>query len=70
MPKKDQKWIYFIVVGTNFGFSVAAGVLLGRYLDDKFGNETPYFTVLGLLLGVFSGFTLLIKMLRLGNDNK
>ncbi|MGI9534758.1 MAG: AtpZ/AtpI family protein [Thermodesulfobacteriota bacterium] len=70
MPKKNQKWMYFIVVGTNFGFSVAAGLLLGRYLDNKFGNETPYFTILGLLAGVFSGMALLIRMLKLKNDNK
>ena len=70
MPKKNQKWMYFIVVGTNFGFSVAAGLLLGRYLDNKFGNEVPYFTVLGLLAGVISGMTLLIKMLKMKNDNK
>ncbi|MGI9553505.1 MAG: AtpZ/AtpI family protein [Thermodesulfobacteriota bacterium] len=62
--------MYFIVVGTNFGFSVAAGLLLGRYLDNKFGNEVPYFTVLGLLAGVISGMTLLIKMLKMKNDNK
>ena len=70
MPKKNQKWMYFIVIGSNFGFSVAAGLLLGRYLDNRFGNETPYFTILGLLAGVFSGIALLIKMLNRINDNK
>ena len=70
MPKESHKWMYFIVVGTNFGFSVAAGLLIGRYLDDKFGTEAPYFTILGLLAGVISGIALLIKMLKLINDKK
>ena len=70
MPKKSHKWMYFIIAGTNLGFSVAAGLLLGRYLDNKFGNEVPYFTILGLLAGVFSGMMLLIKMLKMKNDNK
>ena len=70
MSKKDQKWLYFIVVGSNFGFSVAAGLLIGRYIDTKFGFEEPYFTILGLLAGVFSGMALLIKLLKMKNDKK
>ncbi len=69
MPKKEQKWIYFIAVGSNFGFSVAAGLLLGRYLDSKFDNEEPYFTLIGLILGVFSAITLLIRVLRVKNKD-
>ena len=70
MPKKSQKWMYFIIAGPNLGFSVAAGLLLGRYLDNKFGNEIPYFTVLGLVAGVVSGMTLLIRMLKMINGKK
>ena len=70
MPKKSHKWMYFIVAGSNLGFSVAAGLLIGRYLDNKFGNEIPYFTVLGLLAGVISEMTVLIKMLKMKNDKK
>ena len=62
--------MYFLVVGSNFGFSVAAGLLGGRYIDTKFGFETPYFTVLGLLAGVTSGILLLIKMLNMKNGKK
>ena len=70
MSKKSHKWMYFIVAGSNLGFSVAAGLLLGRYLDNRFGNEIPYFTILGLLAGFFSGVTVLIKMLKKANDKK
>ena len=62
--------MYFIVAGSNLGFSVAAGLLLGRYLDNRFGTEIPYFTILGLLVGVFSGMTVLIKMMKMKNDKK
>ena len=70
MPKKNQKWMYFLVVGSNFGFSVAAGLLVGSYLDTRYGNETTYFTILGLLVGVFSGMALLIKLLGIKNGKK
>jgi F0F1-type ATP synthase assembly protein I len=70
MPKKKQKWMYFLVVGSNFGFSVAAGLLLGSYLDTRFGNKIPYFTIVGLLVGVFSGIVLLIKLLKIKNGKK
>ena len=70
MRNKEQRWLYFIVVGGNFGFSVAAGLLLGRYLDSKFGFETPYLTIVGLLAGVFSGMALLIRLLKMKDDKK
>ena len=70
MPKKKQKWMYFLVVGTNFGFSVAAGLLLGNYFDTRFNNEIPYFTIIGLLAGVFSGVALLIKVMGMMNGKK
>ena len=62
--------MYFLVVGGNFGFSVAAGLLLGNYMDNRFYNEIPYFTIVGLLVGVFSGIALLIKLLSIKNAKK
>jgi len=69
MPKRDQKWVYFVVVGTNFGFSVAVGLLIGGYLDGRFDNETPYFTILGLIVGLISGIVFLVRVLNLKNKN-
>ncbi len=69
MPKRDKRWVYFVVVGTNFGFSVAAGLLIGSYLDDRSGNETPYFTILGLIAGLVSGVVFLVRLLNLKNKN-
>lgn len=70
MPGKNNRWMYFLAVGSNFGFSVAAGLIAGRYIDSKFGFETPYFTILGLLAGVTSGILLLIKLLNMKDDRK
>ena len=70
MPRNNKKWMYFLVVGSNFGFSVAAGLLLGRYIDSRMGNEMPYFTILGLIAGVISGITVLIKLLNMKNGEK
>lgn len=69
MPKRDQKWVYFVVVGTNFGFSVAVGLLIGGYLDDRFDNEIPYFTILGLIVGLISGIVFLVRLLNLKSKN-
>lgn len=70
LDKKKQRWMYFLVVGVHFGLSVAAGLLLGNYIDSWVGNENPYFTLLGLIAGVFSGFTLLYRLLKLRNDEE
>ncbi|NIP30149.1 MAG: hypothetical protein GTO02_08385 [Candidatus Dadabacteria bacterium] len=47
------------------GFSVAAGLLLGSYLDNKFETSTPYFTLIGLIAGVVTGFTMLFRILKM-----
>lgn len=61
--------MFFIVIGLELATSVAVGLLIGSYFDEKFGNKNPYFTLLGLLAGVLAGFTLLIKLLGIKNKN-
>lgn len=36
--------------------SVAGFTLLGYWLDGKAGNKTPWFTLIGALLGMVGGF--------------
>lgn len=58
----------FIAVGFELGFSVIAGIILGQYVDKWVGTDTPWFTMLGLVAGVFTGFSLLLRMIkRIGN---
>lgn len=60
----------FIAVGFELGFSVIAGIILGQYVDKWVGVETPWFTILGLIAGVFAGFALLFRMLKSLDDGK
>ncbi|NIX16288.1 MAG: hypothetical protein GWN11_10565 [Candidatus Dadabacteria bacterium] len=41
-----------------------AGLVLGDYIDGKLKLDTPWFTFLGLLIGLFAGTTILIKLLK------
>lgn len=65
-----NKWLIFIAVGFELGTAVVAGLILGSYLDEWAGTKDPYFTLLGLLAGGITGFTLLIRMLKIRHDGK
>lgn len=60
----------FIVIGFELGFSVIAGIVLGEYVDSWLETETPWFTMLGLVVGVVAGFSLLIRMMKRIDDRK
>lgn len=63
----------FIAIGFELGFSVIAGIMLGQYVDKWVGTSTPWFTMLGLVAGVFTGFSLLLRMIKRidnGKDSK
>ncbi|MYH40023.1 MAG: AtpZ/AtpI family protein [Candidatus Dadabacteria bacterium] len=73
---RNPNWLFFTVVGIEFGFSVIAGLFLGDYIDGKLDTAFPFFTLLGLVCGVVAGLTLLLRTLKLrqkrenGNDEK
>ena len=73
---RGPNWLFFIVIGVEFAFSVIAGLFLGNYIDGKLDTAFPFFTLLGLVCGVTAGLTLLLRTLRLrhtgknGNDEK
>ncbi|NIP37827.1 MAG: AtpZ/AtpI family protein [Candidatus Dadabacteria bacterium] len=59
-----------MAVGIELAFSVIAGLVLGDYIDGKLKLDTPWFTFLGLLIGLFAGTSILIKLLkRYDNDS-
>jgi F0F1-type ATP synthase assembly protein I len=64
------KWLAFIAIGFELGFTVIAGILLGQYVDKLVGTHTPWFTIIGLLAGGFAGFNILLRMLKRINDGK
>ncbi|MFQ5787813.1 MAG: AtpZ/AtpI family protein [Thermodesulfobacteriota bacterium] len=64
---KEQKnlvWITYFAIGVELAFSVIAGIILGHYVDKWIGTKTPWFTILGIILGMIAGFSLLIRMTK------
>lgn len=64
---KEQKnlvWITYFAIGFELAFSVIAGIALGHYIDKWIGTKTPWFTILGIILGMVAGFSLLIRMTK------
>lgn len=53
----------FSQVGVTIGASVLVGVLLGQYLDDKFGTE-PWFLLAFSILGVGAGIRSLFNIAK------
>lgn len=63
--EKDKKSLStlarFSSAGIQMGVVIALFTWLGTYLDGKFKNETPYWTVGLSLFGVIAGLTLIIR---------
>ena len=71
MNEKDPFWITFGIygaVGIQLALSVVAGLLLGNYLDNKWGSR-PWLALMGLTIGFAGGLYNLIRILR-WRDNK
>jgi len=65
-PKKIilGKVITYSSIGIQVGFTVAIGITGGIYLDQWL-ETGPWLTILGLLIGVISGFT---RLFQIGKD--
>ena len=60
--KKSQKLILRLAnSGLQMGVVIFLGAYSGDYLDTSYNNNTPVFTIIGSLLGVFIGLFLLYK---------
>ena len=55
------KIITYSSIGIQIGFVIAVGVIAGVYLD-KWLHTSPWLTLLGLLIGLVSGFTRLYQI--------
>jgi len=53
----------FSQIGVTIAASVLVGVLLGQYLDDKFGTE-PWFLLVFSILGVGAGIRSLFNIAK------
>ncbi len=68
--QRKYRWLVFLAIGFELGFSVIAGIVLGEYIDNWLQTKTPWFTMLGLVAGVIAGFSLLIRMIKKLDDRK
>ncbi len=73
MAKEDndaiRKWAIFSGIAIQMGVIIALGVILGRFLDDKFPNKYSAFTIIFSLSGVFLALYTVIKQLQKLNKN-
>ena len=61
--------ITYSSIGIQIGFAIGIGVIAGVYLDQWL-HTGPWLTLLGLLIGLVSGFTRLYQIGKeFGNDN-
>jgi ATP synthase protein I len=63
MPRNTilGKVITYSSIGIQVGLTVAIAIIAGVYLDQWLGTG-PWLTILGLLVGVISGFTRLFQV--------
>ncbi|MFK7932818.1 MAG: AtpZ/AtpI family protein [Saprospiraceae bacterium] len=65
-PQKKQKhdpMAYMKYAGMAFQMAAVMfiGVYIGGYLDEKFGSEKPYFTLVCILIALVAAFYLTLK---------
>jgi len=66
VPKNDNPWKAFTLVtliGADLAICVTAGVLLGKYLDQKFATN-PLFLLMGMILGLGMGVYSVYRIVR------
>ena len=58
---------YFSIIGMSMGLSIALGVLIGYFIDEKFGTD-PWFSFIGLGLGIAAAFRNLFLLYKRAKD--
>lgn len=61
VKKRIQTFARFSSIGIQMGVIIVGFALLGNYLDEKYKNETPWWTLGLTLFGVAAGLTLVIR---------
>jgi len=58
---KGNMYIRFSSIGIQMGLIIFLFSWLGVYLDERYSNETPWFTLVLSLLGVIGSMVLIIR---------
>jgi F0F1-type ATP synthase assembly protein I len=74
MSKKGgsgSKYTRFSTVGIQMGIIIGGFTWLGTYLDKKYQNDTPWWTIGLSLFGVVAGLYLMIKeVINMNKDDE
>lgn len=62
--KSLNKWLVFMNIPFQMGIIILAGVLLGKWIDQKQQNSTPVFTIILALLSVFVALYHVIRQVK------
>jgi ATP synthase protein I len=70
---KNRGTFWLLALAMELGFSVAIPLVvlayLGSWADNQFGTK-PLFLILGVLVGVFSGFYNIFRLLNYHRDDR
>lgn len=65
------KYLRFSGLGIQMGIIIGGFAWLGSYLDDKYNNKTPWWTLGLSLFGVASALYLMIKeVIKMSKENE
>ncbi len=59
--KRQHTFVRFSSAGIQMGIIIGLFTWLGTYLDEKYQNSTPYWTLGLSLFGVFAGLIIVIR---------
>lgn len=67
--KSVNQFARYSVLGIQMGVIIGGGTWLGLWLDEKYSDEFPLFTVICSLLGIAIALYLSLKDVISSNDN-
>lgn len=72
MKKSKNRNVYlrFSSIGIQMGITIGGAAYLGNYLDNRYANETPVWTIVCALVGIAIALYMVIKeVLKMAKEN-
>lgn len=67
--KRPNRFIVLVALSSQMGITIFLGAYFGKYLDAKYHNENPYFTIALTLFALIVSLYSLLKTLNKLNDD-